>query len=469
VPAFGKRKRQRKRRRLEIDLDLDLEPALLLALLLALAAMVFLDRPLIARDGAVPLLWLDSIAMDGDLNLETQVAKFSEVDAWSRAIIDAAGQGGRQAISPPLGMAALFVPFYRIAAWLDTSPAMRVHDAHFVGIQGLPFAYGLCTMLGANLYALAAVVLGYHVARHLASPWLAALAAIAIYLGTPLLFYSTVEPFSEHVVSASSATLLVCLWLRVRDKHAHTLPWLWVGLSAGLAALCRWQMALFVVPIGLELLLHGRWRKVLAFLAGFAILAWVIPFFRWMVSGSPWILSAGPGELGSLMAPLRIWRALASPADGLFPWSPVTLLALVGLLPLLRRDWRLALIAAVMFVLQALSGGTARAWEGGAGFGAGRMAELYPVYVLLLAALLEYLALHERKLLRLAQAVTVACAAYGVVLLLARLSTMWAEPPGSHAGVIETLRYGLSPGRWRLMWPMLREHVGVWAWKKPGT
>jgi hypothetical protein len=140
----------------------------------------------------------------------------------------------------------------------------------------------------------------------------------------------------------------------------------------------------------------------------------------------------------------------------------------VGLLPLLRRDWRLALIAAVMFVLQALSDGMARAWEGGAGFGAGHMAELYPIYVLLLGALLEYLALHERRLLRLAQVVTVACAAYGVALLLARLSTMWTVPPGGRAGVLETFRYGFSSGRWRLMWPMLKEHVGVWAWKEPG-
>jgi hypothetical protein len=344
---------------------------------------------------------------------------------------------------------------------------MRVNDAHFVGIQGLPFAYSLCIVLGVNLYMLATVVLGYHLARRFASPRLAALATVAVYLGTPLLFYTTVEPLNAHVAAAFSATLLVFLWLRARARRSRrtwrdALLWSWVGLSAGLAALCGWQMALMAVPVGLELLLHGRWREVSVFIGGFVLLAWVVPYSGWLLSGSPSIVPP------LVFAPLRAWRLLVSPAGGLFPWSPVTLLALVGLWPLLRRDWRLALIAAVMFVLQVLSGGLARAWGAGPGDGSGHMAELYPIYVLLLGAFLEYLALHERGSLVLVQVLIVACVAYGVALLLARLSYMWAGPPGARAGAFETLRYGFSSGRWRAMWPVLRDRVGVWAWGEPG-
>jgi hypothetical protein len=446
------RRRRRKRKRFEIDLDVDLEPALLVALLVALVAMLCLDRPLIAGDSFAHLMWLDSIAMDGDLALENQVAKFAMLDA---AHVYRDEQQVRWTSPIPLGAAVLLAPFYRLASWLDALPSLRVNDAHFTEIQGLPFAYSLCIMLGANLYMLVAVVLGYHLARRFASPRLAALATVAIYLGTPLLFYTTVEPLNAHGAAAFSATLLAFLWLRVRAWRPRktwrdVLPWSWVGLSAGLAAMCGWQMALMAVPVGLELLLHGRWRKVLAFVTGFVLLAWVGPYSGWLLSGSPSI------ALPLAFAPLRAWRALVSSSDGLFPWSPVTLLALVGLWPLLRRDWRLALIAAVMFLLQALSGGV------------GHMAELYPVYVLLLGVFLEYLALHERGSLIVVQVLAVACVAYGVALLLARLSYEWAGPPGERLGAFEALRYGFSSGRWRAMWPLLRDHVGVWAWKEPG-
>jgi hypothetical protein len=352
---------------------------------------------------------------------------------------------------------------------------LQVEDAHFVGIQGVPLAYSLCIMIGSNLYTLLTVGLGYGIARRFASPRIAALAALAIYLGTPLLFYTTVEPLSSHVAGAFAGTLFTSLWLRERVKPARgrwrgARRWLWVGLAAGLAALCRWQVALLALPVGVELFLRRRWRALLALVAGFCLLAWLVPYSWWRMFGSPWVVPAAARDGSTfLFAPKYALRVLFSPIAGLFPWSPVTALALFGLLPLCWRDERLALSAGAMFILQVVVNGMVRDWWAGSGFGMRRMAELYPVYVLLLAALIGYLAIRRPWLTYLSLALTVACTLYAVALLLAHFSFTWTNPWGlARDTPFKELSYSFSREHRYLLWPVIKDHVGPWAWKKPG-
>ena len=144
-----------------------------------------------------------------------------------------------------------------------------------------------------------------------------------------------------------------------------------------------------------------------------------------------WVVPAAARDGSTfLSAPKYALRVLFSPIAGLFPWSPVTALALLGLLPLCWRDGRLALSAGAIFVLQALVNGMVRDWWAGSGFGMRRMAELYPIYVTLLAALIGYLAIRRPRLAYFCLALTVACTLYAVALMLAHLSFTWTNPWG---------------------------------------
>lgn len=463
---------QRRERTQSIRIRTVPEPALLVMLVLTLTTMAVFDRPLVVGDGIAYLIWLDSIALDGDLDLGNQANKFGAVNTYH---IYRNEQSGRWASAFPLGVALLLVPFYRLGAWLDTWPALQINDPHFEAIQSVPFAYSLMIMLGINLYTLLTLVMGYSIARRFTSPWFSALATLAGYLGTPLLFYSTVEPLSSHPAGAFAATLFLWLWLRARTSHCKagwctTRRWLGIGLAAGLAALCRWQLALLALPVGAVLLLGRHWRKAFPLAVGFLLLAWIIPYSWMRMFGSPWVVPAAARDGSTfLYAPVHSWRVLTSPIAGLFPWSPVTALTLLGLWPLLRRDWPLALTAASMFVLQALVSGMVRDWWAGSGFGMRRLSELYPVYVLLLSALLGYLALHHRWLLGIAIGAAVVCTIYGVALLLAHLNYVWTNPFGlARDTPLREIRYAFAPQHWRLMWPVIKDHVGIWAWKKPG-
>ena len=447
------------------------EPALLVVVSITLVALIFFDRPLAVGDGLAYLIWLDSIALDGDLDLSNQAAKFAHVNIYH---IYRNERTGRWASAFPFGIALLLTPFYWVGAGLNTLPALRVNDAHFVGIQGVPLAYSLSSMIGVNLYAIVTVVLAYTTARRFARPWVAAAATIGVYLGTPLLFYTTVDPMNSHIAGGFSATLFIFLWLRVRDKpQARTwrgaLGLLWVGLAAGLTALSRWQVALIALPVGLELLLRGRWREVFALGLGFGLLAWLIPYAWWRMYGILALVPATQGdESAVLIAPVNTLKVLFSPIAGLFPWSPITALALIGLVPLALRDWRLAVSGAVMFVLQALVCGMVKNWWAGIGFGMRRLAELYPLYVLLLATLIDA-ASARRWLAAPVWGLTAMLVVYGIALFLARLNFTWTNPSGLARDLpFKELAYSFSREHWALMWPVIKDHVGPWAWKKPG-
>lgn len=484
---------------------------LVLVLALTLVAMLCFDRPLVVGDGPAYLFWLDSLARDGDLNLANQAEQFAGINRYHIYLNQ---ETGRWASAFPLGVSLILVPFYWLGILLDKLPLFRINDAYFIGLQGVPFAYSLMIMVGVNVYALLSVRMGYAIARRFARPWTAALATIAAYLGTPLFFYTTVETLTSHIGGAFAATLFVWLWLKAREyqvsvgrvgpsnsasskgpyrDHASksesvTAPfeatrstriealrktwflWLLVGLAAGLTALCRWQVTLIALPVGIELLLHRRWRETLALGLGFLLLAWIIPYSWWQMFGSPFVVPAAARDNSEfLLRPIHTWRVLFHPIAGLFPWSPVTALAILGLIPLLWHDWKLSLIGAAMFLSQALISGSVRDWWAGAGFGMRRMVELYPLYVWGLAVLLGMAAKRWRWMYISLLVLTLLFTVYGVALVLARMNFTWTNPWGLARDLpwVE-LRYTFSKEHWPVMWPVMKDHVGIWAWKKPG-
>ena len=64
---------------------------------------------------------------------------------------------------------------------------------------------------------------------------------------------------------------------------------------------------------------------------------------------------------------------------------------------------------------------------------------------------------------------TVVCAAYGLALVVARMSFTWTNPWGlARDTPLKELRYAFAPEKRYLIWPVIKDHVGFWAWRKPG-
>ncbi|HJX38153.1 MAG TPA: hypothetical protein VJ714_06120, partial [Anaerolineae bacterium] len=373
----------------------------------------------------------------------------------------------------PYGTAFLYLPSYWLASLANKLPVFHVNDPYFIQHQGVPLAYSFLFLVWTTLCALLAVSLTFLSTAKFTGPGAALFSAVALFLATPLLYYSTIEPYMSHV----PGTLLIALAIYILvTRRQHSLSWFFMGFVLGVAFLVRWQLALYALPIGLWALVKGEWRKLLLLLIGFMLLAWHLPFTWWRMYGSPWVVPAAvQGQQEFLAWPAYFTEVLFSSQRGLILWSPLVVLALAGLVLLLRKDRGLSICLILMFVLQVLMNASVHDWGGGWAFGMRRMTELYPVWVIGLAFLV-----HAARSLPTTvpwagvarwaiPAVVVLGSVLGLVVLLAHLNyvnTNLAHPEGGPLG--EELRYQFTDSDLRITAQVIKEHYGFWAWPKPG-
>jgi hypothetical protein len=420
------------------------------------------------------------------MDLENQAQSFSALNTYQVTWNE---ETGRWATVFPYGSALLLAPAYWAARLTDRLGWLQVNPEYFVGLQGRPFPYSLFVMLLVNLYALAAVALAYRCARFFVSPVPAAASALFLFLGTPALYYATVEPFMVHVPATLMATLAFYLLLRGRQEGQSDWWALAAGLAGGVATLVRWQMSLLVCALALCLPLRRRWRATLLFAGGFWAVAWhVLYTWGWMF-GRPLFISAA--QSGFIKMPVGVLNVLFSDERGLFIWSPLALLGLVGWGLLARQHKGLALGVGVAFVLQALLNGSVADWWGGWSFGMRRMTELYPILVVGLAVLLNSKR-PERRPSRFclpsvwskekarpqskgawvagplwALAVLFLC--FSLLLLLSHLNfinTVQDRPQGDRATT--EIQHQLVQSNFHITWQVFLQHYGPWAWRRPG-
>ena len=435
-----------------------------------LAAFLALDRPLIRSDGLAYFMWLHSLAHDHDLDLANQAAKFADLNSYQVFLNE---ETGEYASVFPYGSAFLYLPSYWLAAAANRLPQFHINDEYFLRHQGVVFPYSLFPMLATNLYALLAVILAFFTASKLSSRGASLLSSLALFLATPLLYYATIEPFMSHVPGTLLIALLIYILAGYRD---HTAAWFFMGFLSGVALLVRWQLALYCLPIGLLALANRQWQKLALLALGFLLLAWHLPFSWLRMYGNPWVVPAAiQGQQAFLAGPVYIKEVLVSPQRGLLLWSPLVALALIGLGFLFKQRRDLSVVLTLMFMLQVLMNASLHDWGGGWAFGMRRMTELYPVWVIGLATLVQatYNLGRRGAWSRAARWGTLFLVLLGValgLLLLAShlnyVNTNLAHPEGS--AVWEEVRYQFVESDFRITAQVIREHYGIWAWAMPG-
>jgi len=435
--------------------------------------MLVLDRPLIRGDAVAYFMWTASIGQDFDMDLENQAAHFGELNTYM-ALRDP--RTGRYGNAFAWGMGIVLQPAFQAARLLDQLPAMRVNDDWFYAWQRYPYAYSLLAMLQVNVMTMVSLALVYALACQLGvAPMAAAWAGLMTAWGTPLLYYTTVQPLYSHATATFVHTVaLVSFLLAVRSSRSLWWKWLLIGLAFGLATLVRWQLALSAVPCGIVLFYRAIKRKLpwsapLTYSLGFAALVWHIPYtFNWMF-GSPLATAMGPGFVGP---PRFLRHLLFSNYRGLFVWSPIALLGVLGLPVRARQCRESCFVLLCVIVAQFLINAGVETWSGGESFGTRRLTELYPALALGVAQLLSV----ERPSIRRAGYVLAGVLGmYEIVLLFAALVFGYFTLPEMGYVVerpVDTLTnvfaFFFSPPKFHLIWPMMEHHFGWWAWTMPG-
>jgi hypothetical protein len=399
-----------------------------LALLALLLVMLFLFHWGFARaasDGREYFVQVRSLVLDRDLDFANENASFG-----------VRGTAGNFAFGAPL----LWVPFFALAhLWLGL---LNLFGAGY-SLEGYFNPYQRAVGLGSLVYGYAALILAYRLLIQYFSRWLAAATTIAVTCGSFVIWYLVVDNSMSHAVSMFAVTLFVYFWHQTRGDTSVR-RWALLGAAAGLMSLVRWQNVLFVVfpaaealgrlvprlsrrgsgriedtgdgppvndraadpeglePAGASTASAGRapvgasrraatWEQTAAAYAAFGM-GWIVTFspqlYFWKVVRGGW-LAMPAGAHGAQWTSPALGDVLFSPDRGLFSWTPLLLLAVLGLIPFARRHPRLGALLLAAFALQIYINATVE-WFGH-GFGARRFANCMLVFAIGLAALLQWM------------------------------------------------------------------------------
>lgn len=289
---------------------------------------------------------------------------------------------GRPINFAPIGSAVVWSPFFLAAHTLVTSGVLKGPADGFSPTYTGAVAYGssLLAILG---FALAFVTLKRYLG---VTEGLALTAVLAVWFGTPALYYMTVAPAFAHAPSIFAVSLLFFLWLRAREEDS-VFAWVLVGCCAGLAMLIREQAALFLIAPGLDLglrLVKGDVKRALE--RGVAVLgATFLAFIPQLLAYQALNGTFGPTQLVQRKMDLgspHFVDVLVSPGHGLLLWTPLLIVAFLGLARSIGRLGAVGVFVTLALVAQIYINGSVLSWHQAGAFGSRRFVDSTVLFVI---------------------------------------------------------------------------------------
>lgn len=385
-----------------------IERGLFVMAVLFLVSLPFVTPRVAASDEIEYFSYLPSILFDGDLNFRNQYEYFCNLDfedcvrsRFKETFLDQFTVTGMQINFGPMGTAVLWLPFYLVAH--PVALVLQNFSPTFVanGVSA-PYIYAVC--IGSVFYGWLGIYLSYRIARRYYSEGVALSAALLILFATNVVYYMYVAPAFSHAASLFASALFVFVWWRTRESRARGSwrAWLLLGASGGLMTMVREQEAVFfVIPLvegiyfayraagtsGLVKTLRTRIVGGLVMVLG-AFVVFVPQLLSYRVLNGNFLPARNVTDKFTWDG-VHIPDVLFSNFHGLFTWTPVVLLAVIGLFFLWRQDKRLAAAFLLTFAAETYLLGSFSTWFGGAAFGGRRFINCTVLFVVGLAAFLD--------------------------------------------------------------------------------
>lgn len=407
-----------------------LDGGVLALVLLALALLPLSTPRIYATDEVQYYVYLRSLYFDGDLDFRNEYEHFAAIGQQHNdpAIYNALLRfhaddpptnpaTGLLRNVAPVGAALLWSPGFLLADLLVRASNLLGGQLAADGYSA-PYIWSVCYM--SALYTLLGLLLTYRLARRFVGVFAAALATGTVFLATPLLFYTYIAMPLAYAAGFFLFALFLTIWLHEGDgplaqrlARRSLCTWALLGLVGGLMAITREQLGLMLLLPAVEgllayvrLLRAGERAAALHLLLGHSIflaclaLALAPQLLAYQVlNGRPLPSTTVSDKLESAggFSP-HFFDTLIHPQHGAFFWSPVLALSLPGLGWLARRDWLLAALLALGFIVQTyINGAFGSTWHLRGAFGFRRLIECTPIFVLGLALLLQQLQPHSGR------------------------------------------------------------------------
>lgn len=413
---------------------------LTLLLLFVLTLPLFTPR-IYATDEIEYFSYLHSIVFDHDVDFTNEYNHFINTDpqkyaGFKQDLLDKHNENNLPINVGPVGSALMWSPFYLLAHGVTTV----AHAAGFkVQADGYSSPYVFAVAFGSLLYGFLGLLITYWLVNQFVPKFYAALATAVIWFASPAIFYMSLTPPMSHANSLFAISLFLFVWYRTRgwslDEQGRFIAgqrswqaWLGLGVLGGLATMVREQDGAVMIVAAIESIYllrqlfspHKGTQNNIKVLIAFAkdnsvqrlglknllfLTGVVIGFVPQLVVYQFLNGHLGPSKIVSnkllLFTPTsfeQFFRLMFDPNHGMYLWSPILLVATVGLLLMLReRRLRFVTIAFfAAFLCELYISASFKTWTMAGSFGTRRMVGISPVFVAGLAYLTYWLAEGKR-------------------------------------------------------------------------
>jgi hypothetical protein len=390
-----------------------------------------LANPWVRGDGVGYYAYLRSTLIDHDMRFENDFLAANEsfvishVDAQGRLLPRLYTKTGYIENHFSVGPAILWAP---VMIAVHGTVLLADHFGAQVAADGYSRPYLLAMAFTTACYGFLSLLLAFRIARkYFDDPW-TFLATVGIWMASSLPIYMYFNPSWSHAFSAFTVALFLWYWDRTRLQRTAG-QWAILGLLAGLMGNVYYPNVILLIFPALEivhLLLPkqpdpGRPMfpiQTLALRCGIffaAFLAALSPTFitRQIIYGSPFESGYPAIWTWNWTSPALI-KVLFSSDHGMFSWTPILILAVVGIAFLIRRDALLGAGCLVTFLAYYYFIASYPDWDGLSSFGNRFFVSLTPIFILGLAALLGAFSNWLGKTTR---AVAVACPVLALLII----------------------------------------------------
>jgi len=331
----------------------------------------FLTPGVIGNDPVGYYVYARSFIIDGDLDFANEYEYYTEKFDIGIREHPETGKIFNQYL---IGTSLFWAPFVLLAHLFSLLFGFAAN--------GYSFLYGLFVTFGSSLYGLLGLVMMYKLAKEFVEAKFALLGVGGFWLSSHLFYYMYIQPSMSHAISFFSVSLMIYYWYFNLRRRPDLFRWCLFGIIAGLSFLVRVQNGGYlVIPlvyyiaslIGIKS--FNEFKKITLGPVIGAVMFFVtlIPqFFVWksLTGGFLYwftgIYGAGSGAGFQIM---NVIPVLFSNRHGLFNWTPVFLLGIVGFIFLYKQDKKLVIAFLIAFLVQIIVAASWHRWWGGFSYG----------------------------------------------------------------------------------------------------
>jgi hypothetical protein len=366
-----------------------------------------LANPWVRGDGVGYYAYVRSLLIERNLNFEkdwqhgNESFVMSRIDNDGRVLPQEYTNTGHINNHWSIGPSILWAPFLLVT---HLGVLLCNHLGAHISADGFSTPYLKAMALGTAIYGWLGLWLSYLFAREYFGDRSAFLATLGIWWASSLPVYMYFNPSWSHAHSAFADALFLWYWNRTR-RDRTILQWVTLGLLSGLIVNVYYPNGmLLLVPLMEALTEYWKnWRlahrddrvlirhlaRHVIYLAAFLVALLPTLISREIIFGNP--LRSGYQVENFVWKSPALWNVLFSWDHGLLSWTPILVLALIGLGIFCHRDRALGLYLLMAFVAFYYIVSVQPTWDGMSSFGSRYFVSLTPLFVFGLASLFEWL------------------------------------------------------------------------------